>query len=194
MDDAKTERAVLRSPRDTSYSGYRLRCQRCGPSKLTLAEFREQLSCRPEQIWHCPKCGSVAEFKGSLCAAPLRQLAHYSSHRTNCVKFLFCVVAEAQRRWQKGHCRRHQETLGQGQSRSCHGGQGPTGTRRQESRCEESAGEGCPEGREEGCRQATAESRRDSCCPGGNRVALPKLQPCCTVARTYHSRSMGSLT
>src|ERR1035437_3940654 len=70
MDDAKTERAVLRSPRDTSYSGYRLRCQRCGPSKLTLAEFREQLSCRPEQIWHCPKCGSFAEFKGSLCAAP----------------------------------------------------------------------------------------------------------------------------
>ena len=64
MDDAKTERAVLRSPRDTSYSGYRLRCQRCGPSKLTLAEFREQLSCRPEQIWYCPKCGSVAEFKG----------------------------------------------------------------------------------------------------------------------------------
>jgi hypothetical protein len=26
------------------------------------------------------------------------------------------------------------------------------------------------EGREEGCRQPTAESRRDSCCSGGDRV------------------------
>src|ERR1035437_1185335 len=83
--------------------------------------------------------------------------------------------AEAQRRWQEGHCRRHQETLGQGESRSGHGGQGPADARRQENRSEESAGEGLTEDREEGCRQATAESRRDSCCSGGDgdRVALP---------------------
>src|ERR1017187_4454196 len=43
-------------------------------------------------------------------------------------------------------------------------------TRRQESR-QESAGEGFTEGRDEGCRQATAKSRRDSCCSGGDRVA-----------------------
>jgi hypothetical protein len=60
------------------------------------------------------------------------------------------------------------ETLGQGESRRCHGGQGPTGTRRQEGRSEESAGEGCPEGREEGCCQAGEESRRDcTCCSSG---------------------------
>jgi rubrerythrin len=29
-----------------------------------MAEFMEQLSDKPEQIWSCPECGSVAEFKG----------------------------------------------------------------------------------------------------------------------------------
>ena len=91
----------------------------------------------------------------------------------NCGAFLFCVVAEAQRRWQKGHCRGQPQALGQGESRSCHGGQGPTGTRRQESR-QESAGGGFTEGRDEGCRQAHAESRRNSaCCSGSDRLTLP---------------------
>src|ERR1039457_7652443 len=92
----------------------------------------------------------------------------------------FClVVAEAQRPWQEGHCRGHPQTVGQGESRSCHGGQGPADTRRQESRCEESAGEGCPEGREEGCRQATAESRRDSCCRSEEHTS--ELQSPCNL-------------
>src|ERR1019366_8877895 len=67
-------------------------------------------------------------------------------------------------------CRPTNSSPKSGEGRGCPGGQGAAGTRRQES-CEESAGEGFTEGREEGCRQATAESRRDSCCSGGDRVA-----------------------
>src|ERR1035437_1732398 len=74
----------------------------------------------------------------------------------------------------------HPQTLGQGESGSCNGGQGPPATRCQESfqetRYEESAGEGLTEGRKEGCRQATAESRHDSsCCSSSDRLALAKL-------------------
>jgi len=46
------------------FSGYRLKCNRCGTIKLTVAEFSEQLSDKPEQVWHCPLCGLIAEFKG----------------------------------------------------------------------------------------------------------------------------------
>src|ERR1035441_1538913 len=85
----------------------------------------------------------------------------------NCGAFLFCVVAEAQRRWQKGHCRGQPQALGQGESRSCHGGQGPAGTRRKESRCRESASQGCGEDREEGGCQASEESRHAFACWSG---------------------------
>ena len=69
---------------------------------------------------------------------------------------LFCVVAEAQRRWQKGHCRGQPQALGQGESRSR---RGPAGTRRQEDG-QESAGED----REEGCPASAF-------CSSGDRVA-----------------------
>jgi DNA-directed RNA polymerase subunit M/transcription elongation factor TFIIS len=50
-------------PRDTKYSGYRVKCGKCGVVKLTLAEFRQQVTDKPEQVWRCPKCGSIAAFK-----------------------------------------------------------------------------------------------------------------------------------
>ena len=31
--------------------------------ELTLAEFRQQVTDKPEQEWRCPKCGSIAAFK-----------------------------------------------------------------------------------------------------------------------------------
>ena len=63
MDNTKVRQDVRRSPRNTDYSGFGLDCQICGPCRLTLSEFREQLSCKPNQIWHCTKCGSVAKFR-----------------------------------------------------------------------------------------------------------------------------------
>ena len=63
MDTTKARPAVLRSPRDSEYSGCRLRCGKCGTIKLTLAEFREQMSDKPEQVWRCPRCGLIAAFK-----------------------------------------------------------------------------------------------------------------------------------
>jgi hypothetical protein len=53
----------LHSSRDATYSGYGVYCDKCSNVRLTLAEFRKQLSDKPEQIWHCPICGSVAEFR-----------------------------------------------------------------------------------------------------------------------------------
>jgi DNA-directed RNA polymerase subunit M/transcription elongation factor TFIIS len=63
MDDTKKQRVVRHSPRDTKYSGYRVKCGKCGVVKLTLAEFRQQVTDKPEQVWRCPKCGSIAAFK-----------------------------------------------------------------------------------------------------------------------------------
>jgi ribosomal protein S27AE len=63
MDDTKKQRVVLHSPRDTKYSGYRVKCGKCGVVKLTLAEVRQQVTDKPEQVWRCPKCGSIAAFK-----------------------------------------------------------------------------------------------------------------------------------
>jgi predicted nucleic-acid-binding Zn-ribbon protein len=63
MDTTKAQRTVLRSPRDSKYSGYRVACRKCGVVGLTLPEFRGQLTDKPEQVWHCPKCGSMATFK-----------------------------------------------------------------------------------------------------------------------------------
>jgi len=59
------QRSVLRRPyrlpaRDESSSGYGVRCARCDVVSLSLAEFRKQISSKPYQKWHCPKCGSVA--------------------------------------------------------------------------------------------------------------------------------------
>src|ERR1035437_9059736 len=76
-------------------------------------------------------------------------------------------------------CRRHQETLGQGQSRSCHGGQGPAATHRQGG-CQENADKGFTKSREEGGYQASEENRRDSCCSGSDRLA-PR-------SRRFHAR------
>jgi ribosomal protein S27AE len=53
----------LRSSREATYSGCRLRCGRCRIVKLTVAEYRKQLTDRADQLWHCPKCGSVAELR-----------------------------------------------------------------------------------------------------------------------------------
>jgi hypothetical protein len=53
---------VRRSARDVSYSGYRVLCARCDVVPLTLADFRKQISSKPNQVWHCPKCGSVADL------------------------------------------------------------------------------------------------------------------------------------
>ena len=60
----KSQRASLRLPRDTTYSGYRVRCARCGIVKLTLADFRGQISDKPTQVWRCPRCGSDSVFQG----------------------------------------------------------------------------------------------------------------------------------
>jgi ribosomal protein S27AE len=54
----------VRSPRDTDDSGYRVLCGKCGGVKLTVAEFRAQVSDKPKQIWLCPKCGLIARFQG----------------------------------------------------------------------------------------------------------------------------------
>ena len=63
MNSAKVRQEVRRSPRNAAHSGFGLDCEECGPCRLTLSEFRKQLSCKPNQIWHCPKCGSVAKFR-----------------------------------------------------------------------------------------------------------------------------------
>src|ERR1019366_4994509 len=76
--------------------------------------------------------------------------------------------AEAQRRWQGRNRRRTEKAVG-GETG---GGEGGT-SRCKEVHRQESAGEGFPEGREEGCREATTESRRDSCWSGSDRVAPP---------------------
>src|ERR1035437_7058461 len=83
--------------------------------------------------------------------------------------------AEIQRRWQKGNRRCHKEALGGVPCRE-ESGDANRGKEAccEEYRCQESASEGFTEGRKEGCPHATAESRRDSCSPGGDRVALAK--------------------
>jgi len=64
MRHNKSERGIIRPPRDTKYSGCRLRCAKCGTIRLTLAEFRAQVSDKPEQVWRCPLCHLIAEFMG----------------------------------------------------------------------------------------------------------------------------------
>jgi len=61
---SKMEGNYRHKPLDTTYSGYDLLCEKCGKIKLTLAEFRAQLSDRPEQVWFCPQCSSIAQFQG----------------------------------------------------------------------------------------------------------------------------------
>jgi len=63
MEEIKAQRAVVRSPRDSSYSGCRIRCKKCGIVKLTVGEFRTQSNGKADQVWLCPRCGSVGEFR-----------------------------------------------------------------------------------------------------------------------------------